>query len=511
MVKRSTLRMFVVGWLFLLLVAVLSACRREVSLGEEVAVTARPTRTPKPAMLTATAKAAGTSTPTVVVNTPTPTPTRAAPDSTAVYYAVRSGDTLSAIAAAFGTTVEALMNINGMTNADQLAAGKVLQISLNAQYTGPATLLIPDSELVYGPGYKDFDIAQATSALPGLFKTYSEDVEGVTLTAPEIVRLVAERYSVGPRVLLALLELRSGWLTQSNQSAEQLTYPLGYTDLTYRNGLFHQLSLAADALNTGFYGWWLDTLWLVRTRDGVYIQFSTQLNGGTAGVQRALAPSAASYESWLADLTRFAEVYRSLFGDPFVLAVEPLMPAGLQAPELVLPWPEGDVWYFTGGPHPGYGTQGVFSALDFTTSERSIGCAVSTQWTTAAADGLVVHSREGMVLQDLDNDGFVGTGWTLFYMHLAADGRAQTGTMLKAGDNVGHPSCEGGVSNATHVHIARRYNGVWIAADDPRWPMALSGWIPASTGEAYDGALTKAGQTRTACECWDAAINGVSH
>jgi len=508
--KRSPLSIFWVGWLVLLLVVVLSACRREVSFGEEVAVTARPTRTPKPAMLTATAKVAGTPTPTVVVDTPTPTPTRAAPDSTAVYYTVRSGDTLSAIAAAFGTTVEALMNINGMTNADQLASGKVLQISLNAQHTGPAALVIPDSELVYGPGYKDFDITQATAAFSGLFKTYSEVVEGVTMTAPEIVRLVAERYSVGPRVLLALLELRSGWLTQSNQSVEQLTYPLGYTDLTYRNGLFHQLSLAADALNTGFYGWWMDTLWLVRTRDGTYVQFSTQLNAGTAGVQRALAPSAADYNTWLADLTRFAEVYRQLFGDPFALAVEPLMPAGLQAPELVLPWPAGATWYYTGGPHPGYGTQGAFSALDFTTSERSIGCAVSSQWATAVASGLVVHSREGMVLQDLDSDGFVGTGWVVFYMHVASDGRVQSGTMLQTGDNVGHPSCEGGVSNATHLHIARRYNGVWIAADDPRWPMALSGWIPASTGDAYDGTLSKGGQTRTACECWDAATNGVS-
>lgn len=493
--------------LSLLSLSVLPGCRREVNLGEGQNLSTRPTATPKPAMLTATAKA-NPATPTPIVDTPTPTPTRAAPETTAVHYTVRRGDTLSAIAIAYGTTVEALMRINGMANADQLAAGQVLQISLNAQYTGPATILIPDSELVYGPGYKDFDIARATTAFQGRFKDYSEIVEGVTMTAPDIVTLVAERYSVGPRVLLALLELRSGWLTSATQSAEQLTYPLGYTDLAYWNGLFHQLSLAADALNTGFYGWWMDTLWLVRTRDGAYIQFSTQLNGGTAGVQRALAPSAANYDSWLADVTRFATVYRQLFGDPFALAVEPLMPAGLQSPDLALPWSEGATWYYTGGPHPGYGTLGAFSALDFTTNERSIGCAVSSQWATAAASGLIVHSREGMVLQDLDSDGFVGTGWVLFYMHLASDGRAQTGTALKAGDNIGHPSCEGGVSNATHLHIARRYNGIWIAADDPRWPMTLSGWIPASTGAAYDGTLSKAGQTRTACECWE-EINAI--
>ena len=471
---------------------------------------ARATATPRPAALTATAKAGPSSTPTIVVDTATPTPTRTAPETTAIYYTVRSGDTLSGIAVAYGTTVESLMRINGLANADQVAAGQRLQISLAAQHTGPGSLLIPDNELVYGPEYKDFNIAQATAALPGLFTTYREDVMGVEMTGAEIVRLVAEQYSVGPRVLLALLELRGGWLTNPEPEAEQYAYPLGYTTLLHMNGLYRQLSLAADALNIGLYGWWMDTLWLVQTRDGTYIQFSTQLNGGTAGVQRALAPTAANYESWRADLTRFATVYRDLFGDPFAGAVDPLIPAGLEAPELILPWPQDAIWHYTGGPHPGYGTQGPFAALDFTTNERNIGCKPSEQWATAAADGLVVHSRDGMVLQDLDGDGFVGTGWVIFYLHLASDGRVPNGTMLKAGDKIGHPSCEGGVSNATHLHIARRYNGVWIAADDPRWPMTLSGWTPASTGDAYYGTLSRGDQTRTACECWE-QINAISH
>ena len=137
-----------------------------------------------------------------------------------------------------------------------------------------------------------------------------------------------------------------------------------------------------------------------------------------------------------------------------------------RAAELVLPWPEGDTWYFTGGPHPGWGTQGVFSALDFVTNERNIGCAISRQWVTAAAAGPVVVSQLGIVLQDLDGDEFLGTGWVVLYMHAASDGRVEAGTMLQVGDRVGRPSCEGGVSNASHLHLARRYNGVWIAADD---------------------------------------------
>lgn len=496
--------------LSVLLITALPGCRREVNLEGIGNPSARPTATPRPAAMTATAKAAPSSTPTIVVDTPTPTPTRAAPETTAIYYTVRAGDTLSGIAMAHGTTVESLMRINGLANADQLGAGQRLQVSLDAQYVGPGTLLIPDNEAVYGPDYQQFDIGHATAVFPGLFKDYSEDVLGVEMTAAEIVRLVAEQYSVGPRVLLALLELRGGWLTNPEPVAEQYAYPLGYTTLLHMSGLYRQLSLAADALNIGLYGWWMDTLWLVQTRDGAYIQFSTQLNGGTAAVQRALAPSAASYDSWLDDLTQFATVYRDLFGDPFAQAIEPLMPAGIETPRLLLPWPQDATWYYTGGPHPGYGTQGPFAALDFTTNERNIGCKPSDQWATAVASGFVVHSRDGMVIQDLDGDGFVGTGWVIFYLHLASEGRVPNGTLLQAGDRIGRPSCEGGVSSATHLHIARRYNGVWIAADDPRWPMTLSGWTPASTDKAYYGTLSRDDQTRTACECWD-QINAISH
>jgi LysM repeat protein len=486
------------------LIGGLGGCRRTVDTGGD----GRPpevTLTPAPDDPTAS-KVEGAP----AVNTPTPTPTRAPPESTAVYYTVRYGDTLSGIAAVYGTTTETLMRLNGLDNADQLAVGQKLQITLEARHTGPAELLLPDSELVYGPGHAEFDVVQAVAAMPGRFGTYTETVMGRALTGPEIVGLVAEQYSVGPRVLLTLLELRSGWLTDPEASFKAAAYPLGYDAFLHWDSLYAQLSAAADALNVGFYGWWMDTLWLVQTRDGGYIRFSPQLNAATAGVQRALAPVAADYEAWVAELAGFRRVYRELFGDPFAYAVEPLMPPGVVTPTLVLPWPEGETWYYTGGPHPGWGTQGVGAALDFATGERNLGCRVSREWVTAAAEGLVVTSRDGMILQDLDGDGKLGTGWVLVYMHIAAEGRVAAGTRLTVGDRVGHPSCEGGVSNASHLHLARRYNGVWIAADDARWPMALSGWVPASGAAAYDGTLTQGARVREACECWD-AVNAVRH
>jgi LasA protease len=80
---------------------------------------------------------------------------------------------------------------------------------------------------------------------------------------------------------------------------------------------------------------------------------------------------------------------------------------------------------------------------------------------------------------------------------------------LHAGERVGHASCEGGVSYATHVHLARRYNGEWIAADGSL-PFNLEGWISEGTGVEYDGYLRKG---EDVIEAWDAFLpeNQIGH
>jgi LasA protease len=130
------------------------------------------------------------------------------------------------------------------------------------------------------------------------------------------------------------------------------------------------------------------------------------------------------------------------------------------------------------------------------------------EWLVAAASGLVVRSHDGVVMLDLDADGNEETGWNLFYMHVAAEGRVPVGTWLEQGQRVGHPSCEGGYSTATHLHFGRKYNGEWIPADGP-CPMVLSGWR-AYAIEAYEGTLAKGDLVRTACECWEDEYNGLT-
>src|SRR5699024_11605277 len=48
--------------------------------------------------------------------------------STSSTYKVQAGDTLSGIAAKFGTTTKALQNLNGITNANKIYAGQVLKV-----------------------------------------------------------------------------------------------------------------------------------------------------------------------------------------------------------------------------------------------------------------------------------------------------------------------------------------------------------------------------------------------
>ena len=92
-------------------------------------------------------------------------------------------------------------------------------------------------------------------------------------------------------------------------------------------------------------------------------------------------------------------------------------------------------------------------------------------------------------------------------MHVDTRDRVRAGTFVQAGERIGHPSCEGGFSSGTHLHLARRYNGEWIPADQDI-PFNLDGWITVGLGYEYDGYLVKDGRK---VEAWDGrdAINEI--
>lgn len=442
--------------------------------------------------------------------TPNPTPEGYGRGAAVETYTVQHGETLSFIAAAYGCTVEEIVAANNLVSADSISAGQTLRIPVQATEVGPMLKLVPNSELVYGPALIEFELEPFVSRHGGYLANYSEDVEGELRTGTEIVQLVSQRFSVGSRVLLTLLEMQSGWVTQTEPDAGTLVYPMGHVQ-AYQEGLFHQLSWAAAKLNEGYYGWRSGERRSVYLGNGLRVGMAPQLNAGTAAVQSCLAELAGGWEAWvgLVGADGFQGTYEGLFGNPFAYTVDPLVPGDLTQPELRLPWEAGETWYFTGGPHGGWGTGSGMAALDFVPAEEMIGCQRSPEWVTAAAPGLVLCSENGEVIVDLDGDGFEQTGWVMLYLHVHHEGRVEAGTYLERGERIGHPSCEGGASQATHLHIARRYNGEWIPAGSGSSPMVLSGWTVHDGLMPYEGTMTRGGEERVACECWEDDINGL--
>ncbi len=421
-----------------------------------------------------------------------------------VDYVAQTGDTLPAVAAHFNTTVAEILNANAFipNTATTLPPGMPMKIPIYyAPFWGSAFHILPDSLFVNGPAQVGFDVEAFVAKQPGWLKNYSEYASGVQRSGAQVVLLVAENYSISPRLLLALLEYQSKALTQPDFPAEGTNFVLGYDEILSR-GVYLQSVWAANLLNNGYYGWRIGDLVTFEHLDSRVERPDPWQNAATVALQYYFSRtfSADRYAEATGTAGLYA-VYTALFGDP-AQADQPHIPGSLQQPTLALPFKPGLPWSFTGGPHTGYGDGDPLSALDFAPATDAHGCVTTNEWAAAMAPGIVARSDPATVILDLDGDGDERTGWVIFYFHIATDGRIAAGVQLNTGDPIGHPSCEGGRATGTHVHIARRYNGEWIPAGGPL-AFNLEGWIAHVGAEPYQGTLTRYTHTVTACTCSD--------
>jgi murein DD-endopeptidase MepM/ murein hydrolase activator NlpD len=412
-------------------------------------------------------------------------------------YQAQAGDTPAALAARFRVRLEDVQ-LSDPAGANQLLPpGQVVIIHGVPAGTQHTERLLPDSEVIYSPSARDFDINAYVEQAGGFLSTHREYLRSTGWTsAAEVVKRVALENSINPRLLLALLEYRCGCVLGKLPENVDPDFLMGISSSLSR-GLYRQLGWSVNQLSLGYYGWRNGLITDFILNDGSIVALAPDLNAGSVAVEYLLAQlvDRGVWKETIEGKAGFQALFRTMFGDPWVRArqVEPLYPAQLIQPELSLPFTPGKIWGFTSGPHRAWETNGALAALDFAPGSIESGCINSKAWVVAVASGVIVRSRYGAVVLDLDGDGYEQTGWSILYMHIASLDRVSEGAVLKAGDLIGHPSCEGGPASGTHVHIARKFNGEWIAADGPL-PFVMDGWVPHAGFRPYVGTLTRQGK-----------------
>jgi murein DD-endopeptidase MepM/ murein hydrolase activator NlpD len=429
-----------------------------------------------------------------------PTPTRLSHNTPVLYYA-QAGDTIDAIAFRFGVSVDEIASPDPIPNRGFINPNQLLIIPNRLGNTTSNHQLLPDSELVFTLSAIDFDVNGYVYQAGGYLNDYSEYLGSVgQSTGAEIIKKIALENSINPRILLALLEYQSGWVTGYPSNSQMKEYPLGHID-EEKEGLLRQIKWVVNQLSIGYYGWREGRLNEITFSDGATARLQPDLNAGTVALLYYFAQQHDS-QDWL-HVTHpevgFPALYEAMFGNPWIRAnsVEPLFPPGIRQPQMELPFMYNQVWSYTGGPHGAWERDGSWAAIDFSPARTESGCVESSAYVTASAAGLVVRSGNGVVVVDLDGDGFEQTGWAMVYLHIETKDRVERGTWVETGDLLGHPSCEGGHATGTHVHIARKYNGEWFAADGPI-PFVLTGWQVHAGTAPYKGSLTRGVETVTA-------------
>jgi LasA protease len=416
-----------------------------------------------------------------------------------VDYVAQTGDTVVSLAVHFNTTEAEIREANPNIPVDATTMPPGMPMKIPIYYLplwGSPYQIIPDSVFINGPDAVKFNTSEFVQAHPGWLKDYRAFAGDQSRSGAEIVDLVAINFSISPKTLLAMLEFQAQALTNPQQPTS--VYMLGNDDYAYE-GLYMQLVWAANILNNGYYGWRSGHIKTFEHPDGRLERPDPWQNAASVAIQSYFLDKSTEEFIFATGPDGLAKKFKNLFGNPWEDDA-PHIPVSLQQPAFLFPFYSGESWTFTGGPHSGWGTLEPYSGIDFAPPANVGGCSPTDLWTTAVADGTIVRSETGLVVLDLDGDGDERTGWNVFYLHIATNDRAALGTIVKQGDPIGHPSCEGGRATGTHIHIARKYNGEWVPADGTL-AFNLEGWLAHDGAFPYLGTLTRGSQTVTACDC----------
>jgi len=258
-------------------------------------------------------------------------------DTNILYYTI-AGDSLSMVAVRFGVDMNVITSPTPIDRKGLLNPGQLLIIPNNLEETSSSHKLLPDSEVAYSPSTIDFDVQAYVDEAGGYLSEYREYLASTGWTSgADVINRIALEYSVNPRLLLAFLEFKSGWVFGYPDPADTvaMTFPMGYVNVMKKN-LYLQSAWFASMVMEGYYGWREGRRLLVTFKDGEVLRLAPQLNAGSVGMMNAFT-YLYEYDQWaylLYGEENFFDFYESMFGNPWVRAqqVEPLIPVDTVQP-----------------------------------------------------------------------------------------------------------------------------------------------------------------------------------
>ncbi len=341
------------------------------------------------------------------------------------------------------------------------------------QTTLAVNRLLADGQFVFGPNVGALDLAAALEGRSSTLLPYTP-----------VILAQADYFSVNPRVLATVLELRFGHTTPGPDLA----------------GSIHD---TAESLREAFtrhrYTWGEMARVEATTAPTVTVAGKSALlqapNSASFALAATLADGSRAIQEWQKALDSFDVVYRRFFpeSDPLDESNNITAPGAPPADLLQLPFPVGESWAFN-GPHnkmgPGY-YEHPWPSMDFGIAGN---CgSPPDMWAAAAAGGYVEPktSEYGLRINH-------GDGWYTAYYHLRDIwSRFTPGSYVNRNDLLGRVSClydPGGYADVPHVHFSLLYNGEFVDIAQPLPGgdhTRLSGYQVVEGSAPYGGSLVR--------------------
>jgi hypothetical protein len=198
----------------------------------------------------------------------------------------------------------------------------ILPLPAHAE-TGPdAPQLFDDQTFFQEPGFLFTDLVGFLESQPGDLANAPVECGGHACAAAEALLYASntDRYSVNLKVLLALIEMQSGLVTQPQPALEQLRAPMG---LEAPLGFEAQVAHAAEALVDAYYAYSSEKM--IGLPDGSTYRIPSDTNAASYAIMAVLAELAPDRSTWETQVEprsgAFVTTYQQLFGSDETPAV----------------------------------------------------------------------------------------------------------------------------------------------------------------------------------------------